>query len=459
MSKNKPTAAADRSRRGSSSTATDAGVFGEMMMAGRKTAQSTPVHGHGTVGPVRLNTNRGILDDNWKWTPSTSETPPPPPDREVINQLGIVYAIITGELDEYCYHHQYITNRVRQASGTTTSSSSPTLMSDDSSFEDQDVPAMKYPIIHGPGHGHGHGNRRLEDIMQEREAELPIRRRSPPGPQYDDRGSIVNLPAMLPTDIPSEDFDVDRDVDLDLDHDHDHDDQAQTHLYRKQEKPMARSQRGERVPEFAMRSETTIAGARASAVNLYHCSNRAKELAKRRGSSSSLAASGSPLPRTQSLPFINSSSSSSSAATLPSLANVINMSSTAMSMSMSRPKLQARGARQSFPSLKPVINTKPQNSWTRSHSALELPTLSSNSIFDSRSRAASPTETMIEEEEDEHPQSQPQQQRQSRTGAGGAVGEMDMSEAAELLMGMSRATTDSTAGSVSGSASGIGGSQ
>ena len=67
---------------------------------------------------------------------------------------------------------------------------------------------------------------------------------------------------------------------------------------------------------------------------------------------------------------------------------------------------------------------------------------------------------MIEEEEDEYPHSQPQHRRQSRAGArAGEGGEMDMSEAAELLMGMSRATTDSTSGSVSGSASGIGGSQ
>lgn len=408
MSKTKPTAAADRSRRGSSSAATDAGVFGEMMIAGRKTAQSTPIHGHGTVGPVRLNTNRGVLDENWKWTPSTSGTPPPPPDREVINQLAIVYAIITGELDEYCYHHQYITNRVRQVSGT--SSSSPTLLSDDSSYDDE--PVVQYPV------NHSHGTRRLEDIMLEREAELPTRRRSPPGPQYDDRGSIVNLPAMLPTDIPSEDFDPELD--------------QSSNLHPIEEKPrgISRSQRGERVPEFAMRHETTIAGARASAVNLYHCSNRAKELAKRRGSS--MSASGSPLPRTQSLPSIHPSSS----ATLPPLANVIHMATGATS----RPKLQSRGVRQSYPSLKPVLNTKPQNSWTRSHSALDLPTLS-NTLF-GHSRSQSPGDTVIEEEEDEH---------QARVG-----GEMDMSEAAELLMGMSRATDSASA---SGSGSGFGGSQ
>ena len=408
LSKTKPTVAADRSRRGSSN-ATDAGVFGEMMMSGRKTVQSTPIHGHGTVGPIRLNTNRGVLDDNWKWTPSVSSTPPPPPDREVINQLGIVYAIITGEMDEYCYHHHYITNRVRQISGT---SSSPTLMSDDSAYEDDHVSAIHYPLAHA----HAHGSRRLEDIMQEREAELPIRRRSPPGPQYDDRGSIVNLPAMLPTDIPSEDFDPD--------HPHPH------HL----ERPQARSQRGERVPEFAMRSETSIAGARASAVNLYHCSNRAKELAKRR-ESSSLSASGSPLPRTQSLPSIGPSSTNTSQ--LPSLSNVLNMSSAG-----ARPKLQPRGARQSYPALsKPILHTKPQNSWTRSHSAMDLPTLSRNPNNVFGSRGGSP-EVIHEEEE-------------QAKGGGGDM-DMDMDEAAELLMGMSRAT-DSVSGS--GSGSGSGGSQ
>jgi hypothetical protein len=324
----------------------------------------------------------------------------------VINQLAIVYAIITGELDEYCYHHQYITNRVRQVSGT--SSSSPTLLSDDSSYDDE--PVVQYSV------NHSHGTRRLEDIMQEREAELPTRRRSPPGPQYDDRGSIVNLPAMLPTDIPSEDFDPELD--------------QSSNLHPIEEKPRAisRSQRGERVPEFAMRHETTIAGARASAVNLYHCSNRAKELAKRRGSS--MSTSGSPLPRTQSLPSIHPSSS----ATLPPLANVVHMAPG----TTSRPKLQPRGVRQSYPSLKPVLNTKPQNSWTRSHSALDLPTLSSNTLF-GHSRSQSPGDTVIEEE-DEQP---------ARGG-----GEMDMSEAAELLMGMSRATD-----SASASGSGSGGSQ
>lgn len=408
----RPSSAAPSRR--ASDASNDGGVFGEMLVGAKppgSSRHSTPMHGHGTLGPIRLNPSRGVLDENWKWTPVSG--PLPMPDPAMIEKLAVVQAIIMGELDRYCYYHLFMTDRLHHSSYTASPSLETTSVSDESAYEFG--PAQPYPHPHP--HAHAHVHHRLEDILHEREAELPIRKRSPPEPMYDDGGSIVNLAAMLPTDPPSEDFgpidsqagEVDR------------------------RRPISRAHRGERYPDFAMRHETSIASARASAMTLVRSSSRAKLLARRPSSSS--AQSVSPFHRSQSLPSL--AQGLVLPPPIPSLSSqpppLAPLSRSSSSSSSSRPKMPERkvAARQSYPSIttsRPIVHTRPVNSWARSHSAMELPS-------GSRSRAVSPGDTEIAEEDEEE-----QQDGVERPAAPITA---ELSEAAELLMGMSRCTDSS----------------
>lgn len=384
MSRTKTSASAIKSRRGSDAS-TDAGVFGEMM--GVKSHQTTPLHGHGRIGPVKLNGNRGIMDENWKWTPVSGPSPMPTPD--MIEKLAIVYAIITGELDAHCYYHQYITNRAQRSSRDDSSSAS--------SSDGPSVMTLPPPVPYSAQMYH-----RLEDIIHDREAELPGRKRAPPRPQYDENGTVVNLTAMLPTDPPSEglqpiEYAHERELDT---------------LPGHQPAP-PRSQRGERVPDFAMRHEHASRLGRVTAMDLYRSSSRAKALAKRGDSTS-------PFARTMSLPSLSQALDLPRPSTASAHAPVV----------LARPKPLPRGARQSYPSTsKPIVHTRPRSSFSRSQSAMDIGTSRTNA---SSSRGVSPCPTDVIEEEE-------QEQIANEIPA-------ELSEAAELLMGMSR-STDSGSGS------------
>lgn len=196
-------------------------------------------------GMVRLNNDRGYLDDNGKWSSFDGDDIPLPP-AEYMEKLPILYSILRGNLDHLFFYHQYTAGSPRSST--------------DSVF----TPVESYNAQMPP--------KWFDTMMLDREAGIPSGSKRRIQPEYDDEGNIRNLANLLPTDPPSE-----------------------------SPVPMKRrtsgSVRGERCPEFAMRATSPVQFGRASGRSLYWSSQRAQHLA-------TMGSGTAGLGRTQSLPSI-----------------------------------------------------------------------------------------------------------------------------------------------------------
>jgi hypothetical protein len=193
-------------------------------------------------GMIKLNNDRGYLDDNGKWASFDGDVPLAP--AEYMEKLPILYSIIRGNLDHLFFYHQYTAGSPRSST--------------DSVFT--------------PVYNAQMPPKWFDTMMLDREAGIPSGSKRRIQPEYDDEGNIRNLANLLPTDPPSE-----------------------------SPVPMKRrtsgSVRGERCPEFAMRATSPVQFGRASGRSLYWSSQRAQHLATMGTGTASLG-------RTQSLPSI-----------------------------------------------------------------------------------------------------------------------------------------------------------
>jgi len=176
-------------------------------------------------GMIRLNSDRGYLDDNGKWSPFDGDNVPLPP-AEYMEKLPILHSIIRGNLEHLSFYHQYTASSPRSST--------------DSVFTP--VESYKMPP------------KWFDTMMLDREAGIPSGSKRRIQPEYDDEGNIRNLANLLPTDPPSE---------------------SPLPLKRR----TSGSVRGERCPEFAMRATSPVQFGRASGRSLYWSSQRAQHLA------------------------------------------------------------------------------------------------------------------------------------------------------------------------------------
>lgn len=212
-------------------------------------------------GLIKLNSDRGFVDDNGKWASFDGDNIPLPP-AEYMEKLPILYTIIRGNLDHLFFYHQYVSSSPRSST--------------DSVF----TPVESYNAQMPP--------KWFDTMMLDREAGIPSGSKRRIQPEYDEDGNIRNLANLLPTDPPSE---------------------SPVPMKRRQ----SGSVRGERCPEFAMRATSPVQFGRASGRSLYWSSQRAQHLATIGSGTTSLG-------RTQSLPSITQAprpSTSSSLAARP----------------------------------------------------------------------------------------------------------------------------------------------
>jgi hypothetical protein len=194
-------------------------------------------------GLIKLNSDRGFVDDNGKWASFDGEDIPLPP-AEYMEKLPILYSIIRGNLDRLFFHHHYVSGSPR------------------SSIESIPTPQVQMP----PNW--------FDTMMLDREAGIPEKGKRTIQPDYDEDGNIRNLANLLPTDPPSE---------------------SPVPMRRR---PSGSKARGERCPEFAMRATSPLQFSRVSGRSLYWSSQRAQHLA-------AIGYTGTAnLGRTQSLPSI-----------------------------------------------------------------------------------------------------------------------------------------------------------
>lgn len=230
---------------------------------------SGPVHGAGMMassedeqyyGMVRLNPERGFLDDNGKWTYYIGDDIPLPP-AEYMEKLPILYTITRGRLDHLLFYDRY---KLAQASGSGSDSS----------------PLRSYSPARLPAEGYNAQmpTRWFDAMMQDREAGIPASKRTHHRIplEYDERGNVKDLADFLPTDPPSE---------------------GPAPVKRR---PSNSQKRGERCPEFAMRATSPLQFGRASGRNVFWSSQRAQALASAAASAASTGTTS--LGRTQSLP-------------------------------------------------------------------------------------------------------------------------------------------------------------
>jgi len=211
-------------------------------------------------GMIKVNSDRGFVDDNGKWASFDGDNIPLPP-AEYMEKLPILYTIIRGNLDHLFFYHQYIAGSPQSAT--------------DSVF----TPVESYSAQMPP--------KWFDTMMLDREAGIPDESKGRTQPDYDEDGNIRNLANLLPTDPPSE---------------------SPVPMRRRTSQSKGR---GERCPEFAMRATSPLAFGRATGKSLYWSSQRAQHLATINTGPASLG-------RTQSLPSIPQSRPSPSTSTATS---------------------------------------------------------------------------------------------------------------------------------------------
>lgn len=315
-------------------------AFDDVFSSGRsKTSSVYDSNGRGCFAPVKLNIDPGSLDENWKWTGTLGIGERP--EGEMVEHLALVYAIITGHLEDQCYFAKYMAGR-SPVSGVSDTLVTPALP------KPVNAQASRPPGITSQGKEALHsrptfwnaapaptnkGRPVLEEFMQARDQGLPDGRRSTVQPRRNEYGDIINLASFLPTDPPSEGSEPGSSSAM---------------------KP--RPKRGERVPELAIRTEKNIRHGRASAQDIYCSSARAKAHAQA-SQSQSIRGPMPPLGRTMSMPTIAT----------PQLPRPVQ----AMS-------------RNSYPHLAPVVraplNTKPRDSFSRSRSEVDIRRPSASSV-------------------------------------------------------------------------------
>jgi hypothetical protein len=353
-----------------------------------------PIRGMGMIvsdedehyyGLVRLNPERGYLDDNGKWTYYIGDIPLPP--TEYMEKLPILYTITRGRLDHLLFYDRYKAAEAGSDSGSQTQTAR--------------MPAEGYNAQMPP--------RFFDAMMQDREAGIPASKRTRPQPplEYDERGNVKDLANFLPTDPPSEG-------------------PAPT---KPRERASGSQKRGERCPEFAMRSTSPLQLGRASGRNVFWSSQRAQALA----SASASGTGTTSLSRTQSLPVTSRQSGTAKPVPFPLGRIAPNVSHTT---------LNAR----------PSIDIRPKRSFARSQSAADvgsplpkLARLGSDANGRCVVRTSMSNVPEADDEEDEDEEEGPVMKR-SR---GEAVEvEVDDMTAAEALLGFSQS---SASGSGSGS--------
>jgi hypothetical protein len=296
--------------------------FDDVFSSGRsKTSSIYGQAGRGCFAPVKLNIDPGSLDENWKWTGTLGIGERP--EGEMIEHMALVYAIITGHLEDQCYFAQYMAGR-SPVSGASDKLVTPAMPVESQARRPQSSSGVKEqprtafwtpaPTIKG--------RPVLEDFMHARDQGLPDGRRSTVQPRRNEYGDIINLASFLPTDPPSEGPEPGSSSAI---------------------KPKAK--RGDRVPDLAIRAEKAIRHGRASAQDIYCSSARAKAQSQ-------------------------SQSQQSIRGPMPSLNRTMSMPTIAT------PQLPPKAGmgRKSYPApvVRVPLNTKPRDSFSRSRSEVDI---------------------------------------------------------------------------------------